>query len=253
MSWDDVRFLLEYKAGMHSFPKQKKASIQLGHSCYEGRLWINHMTNWRQQAELIKPNYVLQPRDRVILVRRPLKRGERPYAPLRFQQQLETTLWEQQSRGRTSDVHRPQVLPPASLTTFTADMTEEQKIAYLMQVQNMRLTTNKTSHHSDMERRKLHRGLQNIYGAFHPTDVIHTPSLLQPPSDYKCNRCGSSEHYKDRCPTWDDPTHVPLRQRTCPTGIPKSFLRLAETEEEKKHAWITTDGQYVLLKKRIIK
>lgn len=66
------------------------------------------------------------------------------------------------------------------------------------------------------------------------------------PADYVCHRCGRGGHWKQRCPTLRDASFKPVGPPRAPTGIPRSFLRTAVTEEEKKLAMRTGDGGYVL-------
>ena len=78
--------------------------------------------------------------------------------------------------------------------------------------------------------------------------VHASESAPRPPYHYICHRCGERGHWKDECPTLNDANFVPLTETRPSTGIPKSFLRPAKTEEEKKNAMVDRDGNLVVYK-----
>lgn len=61
-------------------------------------------------------------------------------------------------------------------------------------------------------------------------------------SEYICRKCGVAGHHIKNCPQ----KHITAHKY--PTGIPKTLLRTAETEEEKRKAMKTDDGKYVLMR-----
>lgn len=83
---------------------------------------------------------------------------------------------------------------------------------------------------------------------FKKGNQYRTRQLKPPPNDYVCLRCGKGGHWKQYCPTWDDPDFVPIKIRKPPTGIPKKFLLKAMTDEQKKNALITSTGELVYIR-----
>lgn len=90
---------------------------------------------------------------------------------------------------------------------------------------------------------------QNHPLSFHPTwfdDRIVSPNsdkFHRPPARYRCKKCGALEkHWSWKC-TYKG---KPVNKRKLPSGIPKSLLKKAETEEEKQNAMIDEDGNFVV-------
>ena len=94
---------------------------------------------------------------------------------------------------------------------------------------------------------KLHQvqktGYRKWYTQCHVSDLI-----IQPSKKYICKRCGQSGHYFELCPTRENPNFKPLNLRKNPTGIPKKFLKPAETVSEIQNAFLTC-GEFVCLEK----
>jgi hypothetical protein len=98
------------------------------------------------------------------------------------------------------------------------------------------------------EDEKIHQ-IMELSRATHPT-ILH-PSRLHnmgpaiPAPSYVCAYCfEKGSHYVKDCPRKEKD----LPARKVPAGLPKTFLRLAKTAEEKERAFITTTGEYVVLK-----
>lgn len=79
-------------------------------------------------------------------------------------------------------------------------------------------------------------------GYFQPKNNVPHPQYVC----RACNRVG--EHYLNDCPSKTDPSYQSLKKRMVTTGIPKTFLRPAVTEEECENAMITADGNLVVYK-----
>lgn len=78
---------------------------------------------------------------------------------------------------------------------------------------------------------------------------MHASSYIRNMHLIKCKACGEAGHIPRTCPKMiSDPSFVPLNRRRPPTGIPKSMLREAKTEDEIRSAWITAEGKYVVKK-----
>lgn len=68
-----------------------------------------------------------------------------------------------------------------------------------------------------------------------------------PPQWYTCYCCGmKGHHYRRDCPKNAEDDFIPINHRGVPHGIPKTKLREAVTEDEKKRAYIDETGKYVL-------
>jgi hypothetical protein len=84
--WGDARYLIEYKMKIHAAQRQKKV---VQGSYLEGYLWNSDIINWRKDAKRIERDYLMKPGDRVVIMRKPLQRGEKPFVPYRFRQKLQ--------------------------------------------------------------------------------------------------------------------------------------------------------------------
>lgn len=102
---------------------------------------------------------------------------------------------------------------------FRADMSEEEKILFL-----------------------------NSAGALQQHQ--HASKILEkvirvPPYWHECNFCKiKGEHYITECPRKEKG----LPPRRTPKGLPMTFLRLAETDQEKDEAFLAADGRLLVLK-----
>lgn len=84
----------------------------------------------------------------------------------------------------------------------------------------------------------------------HPSRLTTETVPRIPPPHYGCAYCfEKGTHYIKNCPR----KLKDLPARKLPAGLPKTFLRPAQTEEEKEMAFITNTGQYVVLKSMIDK
>jgi hypothetical protein len=237
-SWEHARYKIEKKGGMHSNPRQKK---RVQGSYLEGYLWKDGMTNWREEATKISKDYILQPHDRVILMRKPMKVGQRPYVPEIFMQDQIQANMDKEEKEQQNQLDALLKLRKKKEQEITADMTEEEKMkAILAQATDQFSVISAPRAHHQQNRKR--------YGQVHASDMADNPEALIPPSYYVCHRCGEGGHYKHHCPTLSDISFVPVRARKAPTGIPKSMLRAATDEEKDRGAMVGSDGQYFMMK-----
>lgn len=218
LKWEDARFLIEYKLGVHQTRSTTQQSTKSAATYVEGYLWVDGVSNWRKELTKIPHEYVMQPGDRVVVIRKPYKStNNTPYVPLLFR-----------------SVHN--IAEDDVKIEFTDTMTDDEKLQLLMEAQAER----------DSGERK--RG--NVFVEMHPSDMEgqgYSHKRQKPPADYVCHRCNIPGHFIQFCPTLSDPDFVPEYERRCPSGIPKKFLCEATTDEERKRAWITPEGKYVIL------
>ena len=239
-SWEHARYKIEKKGGMHSNPRQKK---RVQGSYLEGYLWKDGMTNWREEADTISKNYILQPHDKVILIRKPLQMGHRPYVPEVFMQDQIRATMDKEEKEQQNQLDALLKLRKEKEQEITADMTEEEKMKAIL--------AQATDQFTVISSHKPHQQKRKQYGQVHAADMEDNPQAMVPPSYYVCHRCGQGGHYKHHCPTLSDPNFVPMRARKAPTGIPKSMLRTATDEEKDRGAMVSTDGQYFVMKKPV--
>ena len=89
----------------------------------------------------------------------------------------------------------------------------------------------------------------NVNLNVHPSDLEADVSKIKPPPpNYVCHRCGNPGHWKHLCKTLNDINFILVTIPRVPTGIPKTLLREAKTDEERKHAMVTDDGRLVIMK-----
>lgn len=238
LPWEEARFLLEKKHGLFEV-KQRKANL-VG-SFLQGLLWTEGMKNWRVEARPVPRDHVMTHRDRVIVVRKPMVRGLQPYVPPRFRpemEQLDRETLPLEEKSREEGILRF-FEKMKSDTGFQETMTEEEKIERIMGQMESRSSVDA------LRDRMLQRHKRSKYGQVHPADLESQPSLQEPPpSYYVCHRCGQSGHWKNQC---TGGLHS-ASQPKLPSGIPKSMLREAATEEERQRAMMTEDGRLVVMK-----
>ena len=241
-TWENIRFLIEKQGGMHSVARQKKANM-VG-SYIEGYLWKEGMENWRTESTPLKSTDVLTPRDKIIIIRKPLidQYGKlmNPYVPEKYKASLNA------EKDRVEN-HKIHLAAPIPITKITNDMTEEEKIHAMMEEAKV-MTSNTTT----LENRPHRR-----YAAVHAADEKDHPELFIPPPGYVCHRCNIPGHFKDRCPTLNDREYVSMDQRRPAMGIPKTMLQTVSDDEvtllKGKGLMRQPDGSYVRMKRGMIK
>ena len=242
LSWDEARFLLEKKHGLFDV-KQRKANL-VG-TFFHGLLWTEGLKDWRREAQPVPRDHIMTHRDRVIVVRRPLLRGLQPYVPPRFRPEMEQmdreTLTQEEKNKEERIIRFFDRMKTG--TAFLEHMTEEEKIERIMgQMEDQ-------SSVDALRDRLLQRHKRSRYGQFHPSDLELQPSLLQPPPPtYLCHRCGQRGHWRYLCPTLSGSRVVPVSVPKLPSGIPKTMLREAQSDEERRNAMMTDDGRLVVMK-----
>jgi hypothetical protein len=242
ISWDEARFMIERKHGAFSVA-QKKANL-IG-SYIHGYFWTQGTTNWRKDAKPIPRDHVMLYTDRVIVIRKPLRQTMAAYVPERFRAEMkvqENELQTEEERQREERINKffEQM---KSHMNFKEDMTEEEKIELLIE------KTKDQDSINALRERILNKNKRSYQAQFHPSDIEADPSLVKPPPDnYVCHRCMKRGHWKHMCPTRHDISFTPVSQPKVPSGIPKTMLREARTDDERKQAMLTDDGRLVVMK-----
>ena len=241
--WEEARYLIEKKH--HCFDvRQKKANLQ--GSYIQGFFWKPNMKNWRRDATLVPRDHLMSHSDCLILVRKPLPPHILPYVPNSHKSEVEKEerqLMSEEERKREERINAIFEHMKTELK-FTDDMTEEEKIDLI--VKN---TEDRESIELLRTRTLGKNKFFKIGGQFHPADIESDPSIVRPPPrGYVCHRCLSRGHWKHLCPTLMDINFVPQTVRKLPSGIPKTMLREAKTDDERRQAMVTDDGQLVVMK-----
>lgn len=242
ITWEEARFLIEKKHGLFDV-KQRKANL-VG-SYIQGFLWDSNMKNWRKEAKLIPKDRIMQYTDQVIVILKPIPHGLSAYVPEKYRPEVEVMqrdLMTDSEKKREEDIHKF-IDYLKSSTKIKETMTEDEKIGAIMDQMDSQLSL-------DQLKEKLlqkNRRSKNIQ-QFHPSDMESNPTMIKPPPDhYVCHRCGKRGHWKNMCKTLTDANFVPVTQTRVPTGIPKTLLREATTDEERKSAMIADDGKLVVM------
>jgi hypothetical protein len=103
---------------------------------------------------------------------------------------------------------------------FRADMSEEEKILF------------------------LNSAGRDLCQQQHASKILEKV-IRVPPYWHECNFCKiKGEHYITECPRKEKG----LPPRRLPKGVPMTFLRVAETEQEKDEAFLAADGRLLVLK-----
>jgi len=245
MPWEEARFLLEKKHGLFDI-RQRKAN--LAGAYIRGFLWQPHFRDWRQEVGLTwasrfrKTNLSLQtipktrtmlPTDRVIVVVEPLPPGAGLYVPERFRTDgvaLQRAVLSDDQRRKEEEINNWYEFLKTRPTSSNPNATEEDKINAIMRAQEVNQALDEQR---NRQLRRLQKGRPWL--PCHPTDA-EAPSSAPPGSI--CHACGRAGHWKSQCPSARQP------QRT--TGIPRSLLRDAQTDEERRTAMLTEDGRRVV-------
>ncbi len=211
--WDEVRYRLERKFGMHDLTaKRKPDSFLVGWVAVPKQTFAAY-----QRTPPLAADHWCQNGQRLILARRPFAPGQRAHVPPRFQQQEQALARILSEPLSTLPPARPATAAPSALR-ITADMTEDEKMHVLME-------------HTH----------QQTAPATHATRPAS-----RPPSGYICFRCQTPGHWKQDCTMPRQLCRPPRHEYKTPAGIPRSFLRPAESEEDRRHAMKTLDGRFVV-------
>ena len=229
ISWDNARFLIEQR---HGFFDIKKKKSDLTNSYIVGYFWTPDLLDWRKQAKIVPSTHILTEKDNIIVVRKPLKTGALLYVPNQYRSEFEkekTELMQQIINEKPQNVQ------------FNDIMSEEEKM-------NILIGSN-TSNEKIKSLYQLYNHQKKQYASYHPSETEKPPQVFtKPPLYYQCHRCGIKGHWKHQCPTLTNPTFVSLDKIKNASGIPKSLLKMAISEEEKKMAMMTSDGNFMVLK-----
>jgi hypothetical protein len=241
--WEEARYLIEKKH--HCFDvRQKKANLQ--GSYIQGFFWKPNMKNWRREATIVPRDHLLTHSDCLILVRKPLPAHMLPYVPNSYKSEVEKEERQLMPEGERKREERINAIFEHMKTElkFTDDMTEEEKIDLIVK------NTEDRESIELLRTRTLGKNKPfKIGGQFHPSDIESDPSIVRPPPrGYICHRCSNRGHWKHLCPTLTDINFVPQTVHKLPSGIPKTMLREATTDDERRQAMVTEDGQLVVMK-----
>jgi hypothetical protein len=240
--WEEARYLIEKKHGLFSV-NQHKANLQ--GSYIQGFLWESKFQNWRKESKVIPKNHIMTYTDRVIVIVKPLPHGLLQYIPDRFRNDVEDmqrSNMNEDERKREEQVHKFIKFLKTSPKN-QENMTEDERIKAIMDDVDTKLSLDQ------LKDRLLHKIRKYPVQQFHPSDLEMDPTLIKPPPEhYVCHRCGKRGHWKHMCQSSHDIGFVPPTQPRVPTGIPKSMLREAKTDEERKTAMVAEDGRLVVMK-----
>jgi len=231
-TWENVRYLLEKKMGLHN--RATKNGRELSGSFLVGHRFVDEDTSSYFSRQELLPNDAIQHGDCIVLFRKPMKAdmGHKAYVPMKYRKQAQEV---EEVVGPTEQAHE---------VKFTDDMTEEQKIALLMQQSSWGGGTPFTG-----KRKRVAGGPLNIHPSMLPQDLHDDDDTGPiPPPHYICHRCNESGHYIMYCPTLQDKDFIGYNRRQMPHGIPKSSLRMAVTEDERKGAMIDGEGKFWIKK-----
>jgi hypothetical protein len=228
-TWEDLRYRLEKRHGLHAgrnsgMPRHS----HYGESYFVGWLYNPGWTVDQYRAmPMLSSTYVCQPEDRVLVACLPLNHDQRPYVPLRYR----SLSFQREVVPENVQPHAPKAV------VFGPDMTEEEKLRCLMDTVNY-----ETMVVANMQQAfQQHRVPRKQYHASEGKAASRPP----PPS-YTCYRCQQKGHWRNECPSLTDPNYVAPRVFKPPTGIPKTMLRVATTDQDKQSAMRTATGEFVL-------
>ena len=227
--WEDVRYRLERRHGLHTSRNSHNGGHRHSHygeSYFVGWLYDPLLTPDQYRSLPILPSaHMCCPEDRVLVACLPLAHDQRPYVPLRYR--------TGQREVQNITVSAPNVL------VFRPDMTEEEKLKCLVETVNY-----ETSVISNVQQAFRHSQKRRFERHASEAKVAARP----PPPSYICHRCQNPGHWKNECPSLTDPNYIPPRVFKPPTGIPKTMLRTAQNEQEKQLAMRTNTGELVIPK-----
>lgn len=239
--WEEARFLIEKKHGLFTINQQRKAVTG---AYIEGYFWTAGLKNWRKDAQIVPPTHIMTAHDQIIVIRKPSEKGVPHYVPARFKHEVENVerhnLSIENKEKEDKIVQHLNLIKPSTLQ-FTDTMTEEEKINLLIN------STAEKTQHEQLQQQLLKPIRHQNYAQYHPSDIKNNPSIVKPPPpSYTCHRCHQKGHWKQYCTTLADGNFVPTPQYKLPKGIPKTMLKEAQNDEEKKSAMRTIEGKYVL-------
>ena len=225
--WEDVRYRLERKHGLHEINAKKKGSD----SYFVGWLWDSHKTirDYHKTQYLRGHEDLCKPGCKVVLARKPLAPGMQPFVPQRYR----SSFFSSASTADSSPTAATTTTPPTSVR-FDASMTDEEKMLALIRHTEQQ-HPQPQQHHQFRHARQEH----------HASEPQRDRRPLPP--GYICYRCNQPGHWKHNCPTLRDPHFEPFSVPRPPSGIPRSFLKQVTTEEEKRHSMKTWDGRFVAM------
>jgi hypothetical protein len=232
--WEHARFLIERKNGfLHVSPKKTATA------CYVVAYFYDPTT--QQTGEQVSKSYVLKPDDKLVLVRKPLERGQLCYVPAKYEAEMlrlrKRFLSDEQRKSEELYERFLQDKQRQAQAIFDSTMSEDDKMNALAEA------ATKLPHQS-LPTRPTH------FAEHHPADKEKSEEQPQQSwsASFKCNRCHQLGHVSLHCPQKTNTDKIAsIPKLAC--GIPKSMLKLAVTEEEKQNAMLSPEGQLVVLKK----
>jgi hypothetical protein len=172
-----------------------------------------YVDNRDNETDPIQDDDILELGTRIVVIRAPLPLDYKPFVPPKYRK----------------DNEQP--------TKISPDMTEDEKIRVVVGQAGEYIK----KHPQRSHKFENHQSAKRHYTNAHPTGMIRP--------NYVCRYCGAkASHYFRQCPKRNDDNFRPLYKRKLPTGVPMSYFRRAQTEEERERAYITENGIFLVYK-----
>jgi hypothetical protein len=170
ISWENARFLIEFK---HKLFDIKKIKSGMSGSYIHGYLWEPWMTDWRKQASSIPKDKIINCKDKIIVIRKPLPPHVMPYVPpnmksfVEIQERQLMTLEEK----KIDDLIQKQMqdLKKANQLVFSSEMSDEEKLNVL--VEHPYQSINPQLNHNNLLNNWNNKGKN--YSHYHMSDSIN--------------------------------------------------------------------------------
>ena len=236
--WEDARYDLEKRMGMHA-PAEPGRKANLA---YVVAYWPTDFDAESYSAQTIPGNWVLSSNERILLARRAIPPGLKPYVP----------------RGRLAAAAADAALlvspaqqqqqPPEQQPPPDAPLNELDELALVHMAAFAQDTVGTSVAAADAASRK-HGGARQpaAAAAFHPSAYrVRTCAdgvkRVVPPPTYVCHACAEvGAHFRDECPRGAD--GLALDRTRVLHGVPKSRLRDVDTATETR--LVTGEGKRV--------
>ncbi len=285
-TWKHIRYFLEMKYELQKIcGNNYQYSYLSGYEWYPELTKRNKLNqSWLEYRMPIHPEAIVKGGAKIVIVRLPAPKFYIPYDPFRMNQ---TIYFNKKSGKLIETIHKNDTINDTinSRIEFTDNMTDDEKIQLIQNniQNNVREEVNRNKqlkindkdvlavkrplfHAADAPilREENENWIKNHSGCYlrlksmkyvyplleeyekYNLSIQNHAMNVPVPEYYICHRCNQPGHFINNCPMKFDSTII-KRQNT--TGIPKSMLRLAETDEEKRTAMIDNDGNLVVYKR----